>query len=233
MCTLTQGLAGMDRYRYFIFNQKSMVALGLFQIICATICIMSGLIDVNFRKESALSKSKIPIWSGVFMGIPGIMALFSSQKKNPILVNALIIASSFSCFNTLLVIVYASVTLEYGEKYEGYSDRISTHPAVAFVLDTFVKGANITMLIASLCSALVVLIIVYESSRSLPCCSCYDSITGLERLQVNEDQLQTAELVCISHGQVDRMFNSPGKLPDLNEEADDEVSKPPPYIRLT
>lgn len=49
----------------------------------------------------------------------------------------------------------------------------------AFVLDTFVKGANITMLIASLCSALVVLVIVYESSRSLPCCSCYDSVTGL------------------------------------------------------
>ncbi|KAJ6668747.1 hypothetical protein lerEdw1_012230 [Lerista edwardsae] len=232
MCTLTCGVAGMDRYRYFIFNQKSMVALGLLQITCATICIISGLIDGTLRKETVLSKSKIPIWAGVFMGIPGIMALFSSQKKNPILVNALIIASAFSCFTTLIVIVYASVTLEYGEKYEGFSDGASTHPAMAFVLDTFVKGANITMLIASLCSALVVLIIVYESSRSLPCCSCYDSVTGLEWLQANEDQLQTTELVCISHGQVDRIFNSPGKLPDLNEEADFEETKPPPYIRL-
>lgn len=223
----------MDRYRYFIFKQKSMVVLGLFQITCATICIISGLIDVTFRKESALSKSKIPIWAGVFMGIPGIMALFASQKKNPILVNALIIASSFSCFTTLIVIVYSSVTLEYGEKYEGYSDRTSTHPVVAFVLDTFVKGANITMLIASLCSALVVLVIVYESSRSLPCCSCYDSVTGLEWLQANEDQPQTAELVCISHGQGDRIFNSPGKVLDVDEEEDDKITKPPPYMRLT
>lgn len=64
------GLAGMDRYRYFIFKQKSMVVLGLFQITCATICIISGLIDVTFRKESALSKSKIPIWAGVVSSIP-------------------------------------------------------------------------------------------------------------------------------------------------------------------
>ncbi|XP_061440923.1 uncharacterized protein LOC133364435 isoform X1 [Rhineura floridana] len=223
----------MDRYRYFIFNQKSMVLLGLFQIACATICIISGLIDGAFRRESALSKSRIPIWAGMFMSIPGVMALFSSQKKNPVLVNAMIIASVFSCFTTLIVIVYASITLEYGEKYEGFNDLPSNHPAFAFVLDKLVEGANITILIVSIFSAFIVLIIAYVSCRSLPCCSCYDSVTGLEWLQSNEDQLQTAELVCISPGQADRIFNSPEKLPDLKMEADDEMTKPPPYIRLT
>ncbi|XP_061440930.1 uncharacterized protein LOC133364435 isoform X2 [Rhineura floridana] len=203
----------MDRYRYFIFNQKSMVLLGLFQIACATICIISGLIDGAFRRESALSKSRIPIWAGM--------------------VNAMIIASVFSCFTTLIVIVYASITLEYGEKYEGFNDLPSNHPAFAFVLDKLVEGANITILIVSIFSAFIVLIIAYVSCRSLPCCSCYDSVTGLEWLQSNEDQLQTAELVCISPGQADRIFNSPEKLPDLKMEADDEMTKPPPYIRLT
>ncbi|XP_054846576.1 uncharacterized protein LOC129337101 [Eublepharis macularius] len=223
----------MDRYRYFIFNQKSMVVLGLLQIAFAAICIISGLIDNTFRRESTLSKTRIPIWAGVFMGIPGVMALFSSQKKNPVLVNVMIIASVFSYFTTLIVVIYASLTLEYGEKYEEFNDVSSNHPAVVFVLDQLVEGANITMLIASIFSAVTVLIIIYVSCRSLPFCSCFDSVTGLERLQSNEDQLQTAELVTMSHGQVDRIFNSPVQFPDLNLERDDEITKPPPYIRFS
>ncbi|XP_003221721.2 uncharacterized protein LOC100555997 isoform X1 [Anolis carolinensis] len=222
----------MDRYRYFIFNQKSMVVLGLLQIACAALCIVSGVIDGGHRRESALSKSKIPIWAGMFMSIPGIMALFSSQKKNPILVYAMMIASAFSCFTTLIVIIYASITLEYGEKYKGLDVVPSNHPA-AFVLDKLVEGANITLLIASIASALIVLIIAYVSSRSLPGCSCYDSVTGFEWLHSNEDQLQTSELAYISSGQTDRIFISPVKLSDVNvEEEDDEIAKPPPYIRF-
>ncbi|XP_062991694.1 uncharacterized protein LOC134404749 [Elgaria multicarinata webbii] len=210
-----------------------MVVLGLFQISCATICIVSGLMDGAFRRESTLSKSRIPLWAGVFMGIPGVMAIFSSQRKNPVLVNVMIVASIFSCFTTLLVIVYASITLEYGEKYKGFNDVSTNHPAKVFLLNKLVEGANITMLVASIFSVFTVLIITYVGCRSLPCCSCYDSITGLEWLQANEDQLQTAELICISPGQADRMFNAPVKFPDLNMEADDEMTKPPPYSRLT
>ncbi|KAJ7326941.1 hypothetical protein JRQ81_016700 [Phrynocephalus forsythii] len=219
----------MDRYRYFIFNQKSMVILGLLQIACATVCLVSGVIDGANRKESVLGRSRTPIWAGVFMSIPGVMALFSSQKKNPVLVHAMIIASVFSCFTTLIVIVYASITLEYGEKYD---DMTPNHPAIVFVLGKLVEGANITLLIVSIFSLFVVLTIAYLSSRSLPCCACYDSVTGFEWLHVNEDQLQTSELVCISSGQMDSIFNSPVKLPDRNVEPDDDETKPPPYIRL-
>nr|XP_008110089.1 PREDICTED: uncharacterized protein LOC100555997 isoform X2 [Anolis carolinensis] len=202
----------MDRYRYFIFNQKSMVVLGLLQIACAALCIVSGVIDGGHRRESALSKSKIPIWAGM--------------------VYAMMIASAFSCFTTLIVIIYASITLEYGEKYKGLDVVPSNHPA-AFVLDKLVEGANITLLIASIASALIVLIIAYVSSRSLPGCSCYDSVTGFEWLHSNEDQLQTSELAYISSGQTDRIFISPVKLSDVNvEEEEDEIAKPPPYIRF-
>lgn len=65
LCACVFVYSGMDRYRYFIFNQRSMLILGLFQIACATVCVISGLIDGVVRKESALSKSKIPIWAGV------------------------------------------------------------------------------------------------------------------------------------------------------------------------
>lgn len=44
-------------------------------------------------------------------------------------VNAMIIASIFSYFTTLIVVVYASLTLEYGEKYD-FSEVSSYHPAV-------------------------------------------------------------------------------------------------------
>lgn len=48
-----------------------------------------------------------------------------------------------------------------------------------FVLDRLVEGANVTMLTASIFSGVTVLIIIYVSCRSLPLCSCFDSITGL------------------------------------------------------
>ncbi|ETE66929.1 hypothetical protein L345_07291, partial [Ophiophagus hannah] len=186
----------MDRYRYFIFNQRSLLILGLLQIACATVCVISGLIDGVFRKESELSKSKIPIWAGV--------------------VNAMIIASVFSCFTTLTVIIYASMTLEYGEKHAESNNVFSNYPDIVLVLGKLVQGANITMMISSIFSIFIVLVIVYVSCRSLPCCSCYDSITGLEHLKNNEDQLQTTELVCLSRDD-DPSFEKEGKTNYIRE----------------
>ncbi|XP_067424074.1 uncharacterized protein [Emydura macquarii macquarii] len=222
----------MDRYRYFIFYQKSMVVPGFLQIAFATVCLVCGLMDGAFRTESALSKTRAPIWAGVVIGVPGILALFSSQKKNPILVNAMIVASIFSWFTTIIVVVYASLTLSYGEE-----DEVFTHEPVhvvhtKFVLHKLVKGANIAMLIASICSAFVVLVIAYQGFRSLPYCSCYDNVTGMEWLQPAEDQPQTVELVCTMQSHGDRIFNSPVQFPDQDLDAEEELSKPPPYIRL-
>ncbi|XP_077333053.1 uncharacterized protein LOC143975013 isoform X2 [Lithobates pipiens] len=112
----------MDRYRYFIFNQRSMVVLGILQIACTAISVICGLMDGAFRKESSLGKTRVPLWAGMIMAVPGLIALFSSQKKNPVLVNALIVVSVFSCFTTLILIVYACLTLAYGEDdYEVFS----------------------------------------------------------------------------------------------------------------
>lgn len=57
--------SGMDRYRYFVFNQRSMVVLGLFQIAFSMVCIVSGLIDGIFRTESQLSVTRAPVWAGM------------------------------------------------------------------------------------------------------------------------------------------------------------------------
>uniref|UniRef100_A0A8D0GLE8 Uncharacterized protein n=1 Tax=Sphenodon punctatus TaxID=8508 RepID=A0A8D0GLE8_SPHPU len=206
-----------------------MVVLGLLQIACATVCVISGFMDA-FRRESALSRTRVPIWAGVVMGVPGVLALFSSQMKNPILVNSMIAASVFSWFTTVIVIIYASLTLEYGERYEGFNDVPSNHQR--FVLNELVEGVNITILVASICSAFIVLAIAYMGCRSLPCCICYDSVTGMEWLQPTEDQLQTVELVCTLRGHGDRIFNSPLHFQDQDLAAEEEISMPPPYIRL-
>nr|XP_033795385.1 uncharacterized protein LOC117358057 [Geotrypetes seraphini]XP_033795396.1 uncharacterized protein LOC117358057 [Geotrypetes seraphini] len=223
----------MDRYRYFIFNQKSMVVLGLLQIAFSGVAICSGFMDGAFRKESALRNTRAPIWAGAVMSIPGILALFSSQKKNPVLVSALIIASVFSCFTTTIIIIYASLTLGYGED----DDEVFSHTPVhiihtKYILNKFVQGANIAMLIVSACDLVVMLVITFLGCRSLPFCRCFDNVTGMEWLEPTDDQPQTLELVCRFQGGEDRIFNSLMQSMDINLEDDEESSRPPPYTRF-
>ncbi|XP_029867010.1 uncharacterized protein LOC115340137 [Aquila chrysaetos chrysaetos] len=221
----------MDRYRYFIFNQRNMVVLGLFQIAFSTVCVVSGFIDGIFRTESQLGKTRAPVWAGMVMGVPGVLALFSSQRKNPVLVNVLVVASIISCVAILIVVVYSSFTLNYGEEEE-----LSSAPVhvihTKFVLNKVVKGANVAMLAASICSAFVVLVMAYLGCRSLPRCSCYDSVTGMEWLQPSEDQNQAVEMVCAVQSRGGGIFNFPDRFPAQDLDAEEDASKPPPYIRM-
>nr|XP_047930931.1 uncharacterized protein LOC125184115 isoform X3 [Anser cygnoides] len=202
----------MDRYRYFVFNQRSMVVLGLLQLALSALCVVSGFVDGVFRTESVLGRTRAPVWAGM--------------------VNVLIAASITSCVAILIVIVYSSLTLGYGEE-----EDLSSHPAhvihTKFVLSKVVKGANITMLVASICSTVVVTIIAYLGCRSLPCCSCYDSITGMEWLQPSEDQNQAMEMVCAVRSPGDRIFDFPDRFPLQDFDTEEDTSKPPPYIRMT
>ncbi|XP_062493200.1 uncharacterized protein LOC134173343 isoform X2 [Pezoporus occidentalis] len=174
--------SGMDRYRYFIFNQRSMVVLGLFQIAFSTMCIVSGLVDGVFSTESQLSISRAPVWAGMVMGVPGLLALFSSQRKNPVLVNVLIVSSITSCVAILIVIVYSSLTLNYGEEEE-----LSSAPV---------------------------------------------HIIHTEWLQPSEDQSQTVEMICAAQSPGGRIFNFPDQFPARDLDAEEDASKPPPYIRM-
>ncbi|XP_068570262.1 uncharacterized protein zgc:113425 isoform X3 [Cebidichthys violaceus] len=75
----------MDRYRYFIFNQKSVLVHGILQLACAGLCVVCGFIDAVFRNDTALSTTRTPVWGGLVMASPGVLALFASQRKNSIL----------------------------------------------------------------------------------------------------------------------------------------------------
>ncbi|XP_013807327.1 uncharacterized protein [Apteryx mantelli] len=172
----------MDRYRYFIFNQRNMVVLGLFQIAFSTVCVVSGFIEGVFRAESLLSKTRAPIWAGMVMGIPGVLALFSSQRKNPVLVNAVIIASIISCVTIVIIIIYSSLTLNYGEEEE-----LSPVPVHA---------------------------------------------VHTEWLQPSDDQIQAVEMVCAVQSPGNSIFNSPVQFPVQDLDTEEDISKPPPYIRM-
>ncbi|KAM4049576.1 uncharacterized protein ACNLHF_009809 isoform 3-T6 [Anomaloglossus baeobatrachus] len=203
----------MDRYRYFIFNQRSMVVLGILQIACAGVSVVCGFMDGAFRKESILGKTRTPLWAGM--------------------VNALIASAVFSCFTTLIIIVYACLTLSYGED----DDEVFSHKPVhivhtKFILGRLVRGANIAILVASFFSLCVVLCIALMGCRSLPHCMCYDNITGMEWLHPDHDQPQTVELVCTFREGDDRMFNAPVQFTESCTETE-EFSRPPPYIRLS
>ena len=61
MCCVDQ----MDRYRYFIFNQRSVVVLGILQVACGALCIVCGVMDAVFRKDTPLSTTRAPVWAGL------------------------------------------------------------------------------------------------------------------------------------------------------------------------
>lgn len=224
----------MDRYRYFTFNQRCTVVLALVQMGCAALCVACGFIDAVFRRDSALSETRAPLWAGAVMALPGILALVSSQRKNPILVYAMIVVSVLSCFTTAAAVTYACLTLSYGEEDdELFHPHHLNIPNAKFVLSRTVKGANATLLLACLCSFLVTGLMAFLGCRSLPFCACYDSTTGMEMLVPQNDHSSQTELVCTwQAGGDDRLFNAPEQLSDKSTEQQDNIAKAPPYTRL-
>lgn len=64
----------MDPYRYFIFNQKSVLILGVLQVACAGLCVVCGFMDAAFRKDTPLSTTRAPVWGGLVRNIPFLIA---------------------------------------------------------------------------------------------------------------------------------------------------------------
>ncbi|XP_026212827.1 CD20-like domain-containing protein isoform X1 [Anabas testudineus] len=222
----------MDRYRYFIFNQKSVLVFGILQVACAGLCVVCGFMDAVFRKDTPLSSTRTPVWGGLIMATPGVLALFASQRKNAVLVSVMVAAAGVSCAAVLFVSGYACLTLTYGEEdKEVFHHHDSPH--VTFVLHRMVKGANATILLTCTISLVLSSLIAYVGCRSLPCCGCYDARTGLETL-VPQCDIGDTELVCTwQAGGDDRLFNSPAQHTHPGTAEEEGASKLPPYSRLT
>ncbi|XP_054648527.1 uncharacterized protein zgc:113425 isoform X1 [Dunckerocampus dactyliophorus] len=223
----------MDRYRYFIFNQKTVLVLGVLQVACAALCLVCGFMDAVFRKDTPLSTTRTPVWGGMVMACPGVLALFASQRKNSILVSVMVVAALLSCVGAVFVLGYACLTLTYGEEDKEVFHHHDS-PEVTFVLHRMVKGANATILLSCVVSLLMSSLITYVGCCSLPRCGCYDARTGLETL-VPQCDPGDAEMVCTwQAGGDDRLFNAPAQAPDCGATEDDEEgsSKLPSYSRL-
>ncbi|XP_076595539.1 uncharacterized protein LOC143325983 isoform X1 [Chaetodon auriga] len=223
----------MDRHRYFIFNQKSVLLFGLLQVASAGLCVVCGFMDAVFRKDTPLSTTRTPVWGGLVMVCPGVMALFASQRKNSVLVSAMVVAAGLSCVAAVFIAGYSCLTLTYGEEDEEVFHHHDS-PQVTFVLHRMVKGANATILLTCTVSLVLSCLIAFVGCRSLPCCGCYDARTGLETLVPQYDPGDT-EMVCTwQAGGDDRLFNSPAQPTDQSTTKDEErPSKLPPYSRLT
>lgn len=222
----------MDRYRYFMFAQGRVLVLGVLQVACAGMCVICGVMDAVFRKDTPLSTTRTPVWGGMIMAVPGVLALFASQKKNHILVSVLVLAACLSCAASIFVSGYSCLTLTYGEEdTEVFHQHDS--PKVTFVLHRMVKGANATILLTCVVSLLLSSAIAFLSCRSLPFCRCYDARTGLETLVPQCDPGDT-ELVCTWRASDDdRLFNSPVQSSERSTtEEERSQSTLPPYSRL-
>ena len=74
----------MDRYRYFIFNQKKMLVVGVLQIACAGLCVVCGFMDAAFRRNTPLSSTRTPVWGGlVSRGEQGRVRLLEGPCRGP------------------------------------------------------------------------------------------------------------------------------------------------------
>ncbi|XP_061542545.1 uncharacterized protein zgc:113425 [Phycodurus eques] len=222
----------MDRYRYFILNQKRVLVLGVLQVACAALCVICGFMDAVFRKDTPLSTTRTPVWAGMIMACPGVLALFASQRRNSILVSAMVAAACLSCAASVFVLGYTCLTLTYGEEDQEVFHHHDS-PKVTFVLHRMVKGANATMLLSCFISLLLSSLIAYVGCCSLPRCGCYDARTGLETL-IPQCDPGDAEMVCTwQAGGDDRLFNSPARPTDCGTTEQEGSSKLPPYSRLT
>ncbi|XP_061581921.1 uncharacterized protein zgc:113425 isoform X3 [Cololabis saira] len=222
----------MDRYRYFIFNQRSVLVLGVLQVACAGLCAVCGVMDAAFRRNTPLSGSRTPLWGALIMASPGVLALFASQKKNALLVWAMLAAAGLSCAAAVVIGGYSSLTLTYGEEDEDVFHHHDS-PHVTFVLHRMVKGANATILLSCSVSLLLSGLIAYAGCRSLPRCRCYDSRTGLETLVPQSDPGDTEMVVAWQAGGDGSLFNSPAQPGrDTAEEEEAPSSGLPPYSRL-
>ncbi|XP_051888191.1 uncharacterized protein zgc:113425 isoform X2 [Pristis pectinata] len=215
----------MARYRYFIFNQRGVIPLGILQIACSTVCVVCGFIDGLMRKDSVLRRTRIPIWTGMAMAFPGVLALFSSQKKNPILVHAMIASAVLSWITTTVLIIYAALTLSYGEDDdEVFQHKPSDVIHLEYILGKLVQGANMTILMASVVGILMTTIIAYLGCRSLPICGCYDSTTGMA-LMTEDHQPQMIELVSNwQSGSGQRILNDPVQYDGIGEREEAELT---------
>ncbi|XP_077957102.1 uncharacterized protein LOC120817395 isoform X5 [Gasterosteus aculeatus] len=222
----------MERHRYLTFNQKSVLLHGILQLAAAGLCVVCGFIDAVFRNDTPLSASRTPVWGGLVMAAPGVLAMFASQRKNSILVSVMVVAAGLSCVAAAFVSGYACLTLTYGEE-----DREVFHqhdsPQVTFVLHRMVKGANATILLTcTICLALSS-VIAFVGCRGLPCCGCYDARTGLETL-VPQCDPENTEMVWTWQADDNRLFNCPPQSIDQSiREEEEGPSKLPPYSRLT
>uniref|UniRef100_A0A3P9AW78 Zgc:113425 n=1 Tax=Maylandia zebra TaxID=106582 RepID=A0A3P9AW78_9CICH len=214
----------MDRYRYFIFNQKGVLGLGILQVACAGLCVVCGLMDAVFRKDTPLSTTRTPLWGGLIMASPGVLALFASQRKNPVLVSVMVVASGLSVLAAIVISSYSCLTLTYGQEDKEVFHHHNS-PEVTFVLHRMVKGANATILLTCAISLVFSSVIGYMGCRSIPLCACYDARTGLVRTAYSH--------VCPAGGD-NRLFNSPAQTTHKDDPEEEEGSSNlPPYSRLT
>ncbi|XP_023133634.1 uncharacterized protein zgc:113425 isoform X2 [Amphiprion ocellaris] len=222
----------MDRYRYFIFNQRSVLVLGILQVACAGLCVVCGFMDAVFRKDTPLSSTRTPVWGGLVMACPGVLALFASQRKHSVLVSVMVAAAGLSCVAVLFLSGYSCLTLTYGEEDEEVFHHHDS-PEVTFVLHRMVKGANATILLSCSISLVLSALIGWVGCRSLPRCGCYDARTGLETLVPQCDPGDT-EMVCTWRGGDDRLFNSSAASSSRNTTEEEEgPSSLASYSRLT
>lgn len=219
----------MDRYRYFVFNQRAVVVLGVVQVACAGLCVVCGVIDAAFRKDTALSVTRAPIWGGVILASPGALALCASQRKHPVLVSGMVMAAMVSWIAAVTVSAYSCLTLTYGQEDVDVFHQHSS-AEVTFLLQRTVKGANATILLCCAVSLLLSSLVAYTGCRSLPFMACYDARTGLEILVPQSDSGLETELVCTWSGGDDRLFNSPA--PSTEQCEVETPPKLPPYRRL-
>lgn len=96
----------MERYRYFILNQKVVVVWGILQVACAGLCVVCGFIDAVFRMSTTLSETRAPLWAGLVS-----QSVWSLRVNESYILHHIRPYESFTAFSFVGLSTNASVSL--------------------------------------------------------------------------------------------------------------------------
>uniref|UniRef100_UPI00359000FF uncharacterized protein n=1 Tax=Myxine glutinosa TaxID=7769 RepID=UPI00359000FF len=224
--------------RYPHIDECFSMTLAILQMVTAVSCFVLGFMDMAFRRETAMVRTRAPMLAGVVMAVPSVLGLTAAQYQKPALVLAWQVTSIIAGFISLPVVVYSTLTLVYSQSELQYLQNAHIFENHQYdVHDMFVHAANIGLLLFAIINIPINVAAAWISGRSQPTCSCTEVNSDLAPL-VEDEYIQNTELQEISLTDPTSQFDVPIRLEvmtdkDMVPEGELREARPLPYNRLS
>uniref|UniRef100_A0A8C4QN54 Uncharacterized protein n=1 Tax=Eptatretus burgeri TaxID=7764 RepID=A0A8C4QN54_EPTBU len=174
------------------------MTLAILQMITAVSCFVLGFMDMAFRRETAMVRTRAPMLAGVVMAVPSVVGVAAAQYQKPALILAWQVTSIIAGFISLPVVVYSTLTLVYSQSEIQYLQNVHIFKNHEYdIHDMFVHAANTGLLLFAMINIPINVAAAWISGRTQPTCSCAEVNSDLAPL-IEDEYVQNTELQEIS-----------------------------------